>query len=76
MPKIINVIFDLKGFVKSGDFFGLDQCSKGCGVLRVAHPTVNVLQLYANSDICINKRCGLDPHYIEYFASNLNVEIQ
>ena len=69
-----NILHSFEGFKRSGNLFEIERCSKDCGVLRVAHPTINVLQLYANKDICINKRCGLDIFYIQYIASNLHVE--
>ena len=75
-PFLSAAIFKSTGFKKAGKLFEIEKCSEGCGVLQVAHPSINVLQLYANSDICINRRCGLDMLYAEYFALSMNAKIR
>ena len=46
------------------------------GILRVAHPTIDVLQLYANQGPCVKPKCGLDVYYLEYIANNLHKDIR
>ena len=43
--------------------------------LRVAHPTVKVLLLFAPSDTCLKHRCGLDVFMIQYIAQKLKLEL-
>ena len=44
--------------------------------MRAAHPTIDVLQFYANAGACIRARCGLDVLYLEYIAQGLNMDIR
>ena len=65
-----------QGFLPSSGSKPKQQTGADRAVLRVAHPTIDVLQFYANGGVCIQARCGLDVLYVEYIALSLNMDIR